>query len=850
MRPGRILGSLLGIFLFCLAIWVLHQELREYRLHDILSATGKIPSLNFLIALFLTFLNYWLLTFYETLGFRYIQRPLKYRKIGFASFIGYAFSNNMSFSALSGGSVVRYRLYSAWGLTALDIAKFVAFSSLTFMLGLFSLAGLVFMLRPTSLSWKLPFLFISVRPLGFILLGLVGIYLLFTALRKKPLRIMDWEFTIPSVRLSLAQIGLTCLDLVLSGSILYVLLPSREGIGYPSFLGVYLLAMLSGMVSQIPGGLGVFETAVVLLLPNLPASALVGSLVAYRGIYFLLPLGIASFLLGLHEFVYKGEQVRKIVGVFGSYASNLAPHLMSFGTFVGGSILLLSGAAPAEAVRLAWLRNLVPLPVVEVSHFLGSVAGVGLILLAWGLQRRINAAYVSTLGLLILGALFSLLKGVNYEGALILFLMFFAILPYRGQFYRKTSLLNEPFTLGWVTALTVVLISTVWFGGFSYKHVEYSDNLWWRFALFEEAPRFLRASVGAFGVALIFGLARLFRFARPRSIPLSLSELGRIGAIVERSRVVSANLSFLGDKRFLFSPAGNAFIIYGIQGRSWVALGDPVGSKAEALELVWQFRLFCDRHGGWPVFYDVGKQSLYLYSDIGLVFTKIGEEARVRLSDFALEGGAFKELRHTVRHIEKEGYTFEIIPPSEAQALLPELKRISDSWLAVKNTKEKGFSLGFFNEEYLKRFPFALVRGKGKIVAFANVWPTAEKEELSVDLMRYFVEEAPKGVMDYLFVQMMLWGRNEGFRWFTLGVVPLAGLEDRALAPWWNRFGAFLFRHGEHFYNFQGLRQYKDKFMPIWEPKYLASPGGLVLPRVLTDVASLISGGLKGMITK
>ena len=110
--------------------------------------------------------------------------------------------------------------------------------------------------------------------------------------------------------------------------------------------------------------------------------------------------------------------------------------------------------------------------------------------------------------------------------------------------------------------------------------------------------------------------------------------------------------------------------------------------------------------------------------------------------------------------------------------------------------------------------------------------------------------EAPNGIMDYLFLHLMLWGKNEGYRWFNLGMAPFSGMEARALAPLWNRLGAFLFRHGEHFYNFQGLRQYKQKFDPEWEPRYLVSPGGRALPVILTNIAALISGGIKGVVAK
>ena len=135
------------------------------------------------------------------------------------------------------------------------------------------------------------------------------------------------------------------------------------------------------------------------------------------------------------------------------------------------------------------------------------------------------------------------------------------------------------------------------------------------------------------------------------------------------------------------------------------------------------------------------------------------------------------------------------------------------------------------------------------MVAFANVWLGADRTEISVDLMRY-TSVAPPGVMEFLLIELMLWGKENGYQRFNLGVAPLSGIENRSLAPLWNRVGALLFSRGEPFYNFQGLRAYKEKFDPIWEPRYLASPGGLVLPRILTNVASLISGGLVGVVSK
>ena len=843
------LTPLFGILLFSGALWVLHHELKAYHLQDIVRHLREIPVHRLLPALALTFLSYLIMTGYDILALRYVHHPLPYSKIALASFIGYAFSNNMGFGMIAGSSV-RYRLYSAWGLSALEITKVVAFCGLSLWLGFFTLGGVVFLFEPMAVPHALHIPFASVRPLGVIFLALIAAYLLWSGARKGPLKIREWEFSLPSTRLFVAQITVASMDWALAGCVLYVLLPPVSHLSYAGFLGIYLLAQTAGLVSQIPGGLGIFETIVlVLLAPTIPASEVLGALLIYRGIYYLLPLGVAAALLGIHEVLPKKERVQRFARVFRHRVSGMVPDIFALTTFVGGAILLLSGAIPAVHGRLSRLNEFFPLPVMEISHFLGSLAGMGLLILARGLQRRLDAAYLITAALLGFGIILSLLKGFDYEEAIALSVMLGALLPCRRHFYRKASLLSEQFVPGWVAAIILVMLCSIWLGAFSYKHVEYTGDLWWRFTFSGNAPRFLRATVGALGIALFFGMARLLRPAPPKPLLPEPVDLKRARIIVQGTHQTHANLALLGDKLFLFNQKGNAFIMYGIEGRSWIATGDPVGPEEEWGELVWKFRELCDRYDGWTVFYEAGRGQLSLYLDLGLTLLKLGEEGRVPLDTFSLEGGAHKSLRYTKKKVEKEGCSFEVIGAENVPSVLPELKGISDAWLAEKHTREKGFSLGFFDAAYLSRYPAAIVRKEGNIIAFANIWQGAGKEELSVDLMRY-LPESPNGIMDYLFIQLMLWGKQGGYHWFNLGMAPLSGLEDHALAPLWNRLGTFVFRHGEHFYNFQGLRQYKAKFNPEWEPRYLASPGTLVLPRIFTNIVSLISGGLKGVMAK
>jgi phosphatidylglycerol lysyltransferase len=784
------------------------------------------------------------MTGYDSLALRYVHSPLPYPKIAFASFITYAFSASIGFSMIAGGTV-RYRLYSTWGLSGAEITKVIAFCTLALWLGLLSLGGIIFLIDPVAVPSMLHLPFGSLRPLGIILLVPPCGYLFMCAFRKKPLKIRGWEFSLPPVGLSISQIAVSSLDYALATGVLFALLSPWGDISYAGFLPIFLLAQIGGSLSQIPGGLGVFEALILTLLsPVLPAHSVIASLLAYRGIYYLLPLGVATVSLGAHEVFLKKAEVKKTALMVGHWVPALLPTMFAFAVFIAGAVLLISGVIP-----MVQNRHFISLPVVAISHFLGSLIGTGLLFLARGLQRRLDGAYLLALFLLGAGIILSLLKGFDYKVAIALSVIFLVLLPSRHHFNRKASLISQRFTAGWMAAIVVVLLCSFWLGMFSYKHIAYSQDLWWRFTLYGNAPRFLRAMVAAIGVSLFFAFARLLRPAPPEPSVPGQTDLEAADAVIRRSRRTYAYLALLGDKALLFSENRAAFIMYGAEGRSWVALGDPVGPEGEMAELAWRFREMSDRRGGWTVFYAVQEENRQIYLDLGLNLLKLGEEARIPLETFSLEAPDRKGLRRLHGKVQRKGCDFRVISPADLPSLLPDLRLLSDNWLKAKNTREKKFSLGFFKEEYLKQFPAGVVYESGKIIAFTNILLGAEKEEVSADLMRHDTE-APNGVMDYLFVELMLWGKRAGYRWFNLGMAPLSGLGRQESPAFWNILGSLVFRHGEHFYNFQGLREYKQKFDPIWEPKYLASPGGLALPRILLDIASLISGGLKGVVSK
>lgn len=831
------LAPVFVIVIFIGAIWLLSKELKHYNIHEIRAAVTHIPVWRLWVAAGLTVFNYLILIGYDYLAIRAIQHPLPFSKISLASFTGFATSYN--FGAILGGTSVRYRLYSAWGLSAVEILQLVIMLGTTYWVGVFALAGVVFITQPFPIPASLHLPFDNVQPLGYILLATAACYTSLTFIRKSPIVIKGIKIQLPKTGMTLLQLAVSAADLVLVGVILYTILAPDLSVGYVEFLGIFLMATVTVVLSHVPGGVGVFELVILSLVASQSSDTILAGLLVFRVIYYLLPLFGALILLALHELSLNRGLATRFVKEVNRWSTSITPLVLSWSTLLAGAILLFSGATPTITARVGPLQHTIPLPLIEVSHFIGSLTGAALLVLARGLQRRLDSAWWLITFLLGVGIIVSILKGFDYEEATLLGVVLLALLASRKQFYRKGTLIHERFQLSWICTILVIMVCSIWIGMFAYKHIDYSNELWWVFTFKGNASRFMRGSIGAVIFLLLFALSKIIAAHRPRALPPTENELDSVTQIVKTSVNTSSSLALMGDKSLLVNEQHTAFIMYGVQKRSWISLGDPIGPKEEQAELVWQFRELVDRYDGWTVFYQVAPENLSVYLDQGLTTLKLGEEARVPLESFELSGTKHRKLRKTVSHCESAQCEFSIVPIHEVPALLLEMKMVSDAWLNEKNVSEKSFSLGYFDETYLEHFPIAIIRQHGKLIAFSNVLEGANQEELSADMMRY-LPDAPPSVMEYLFIELLLWGRQAGYAWFNFGMAPLSGIQNRPLAPIWNRTADLIFRHGDHFYHFEGLRSYKEKFDPVWIPKYLASPGGLALPQILTDIVTLV----------
>ncbi|MDP9012066.1 MAG: bifunctional lysylphosphatidylglycerol flippase/synthetase MprF [Pseudomonadota bacterium] len=840
--------TLLGVALFGVALFWLHHVLAEYRWRDILAHVHAIPPSRLLAAVALTCAGYGCLTLYDALGLKFAGVRVPYARLALISFMGYAIGHNVGLNTLSGGAV-RYRAYSPLGLTAKQIGTVIAFGTLTFVLGAALLLGLSLLSRPGLSGSVLHIPPALIVLAGCLLLGGVGAYLWLACSRHASLRYGKIVIPVPNARIAFAQVAVASADLLCAAGVLYVLLPPQAAIGFVQFAGLYLIAISAGIISNVPGGMGVFESVLLLLFRSVPPDHLLGALLAYRIIYYFGPFAAALALLGAHEiWVHRGPMVR--MGRLGrTWLSAATPQAIGVAVFGAGAVLLFSGATPAISDRLDWLRPFVPLPILELSHLLGSVVGVGLLILANGLYRRLDAAWWMTIWLLCAGVLLSLLKGFDFEEALILGAVVVLLVSARTRFQRRASLIEQRFSGPWIIAVLLALVGTAVWIMFAYRHVPYDRDLWWQYAFEASAPRSLRASVLASMIAGAYGLWRLLRPSKPPIAAPSTDDLERAEVLIANGDETNANLALLGDKHLMFNSDRTAFIMYQASGSSWISMGDPVGPAVLVEPLAWEFLETCDQMAVTPVFYQVGPDNLSLYIDLGLTLTKLGEEARIPLAAFSLEGSDRADLRQSHRRAARDGAEFAVIPRKDVPAIMPQLRAVSDSWLAEKQAGEKRFSMGYFDERYLACFDCAVVYRAGAIVALANLWRAGVAMELSVDLMRYS-DAAPKGVIDFLLAECMLWGKNQRYQWFNLGMAPLSGLEEHALAPTWHKLGRMVQRYGETFYHFEGLRKYKEKFVPVWRPRYLAVAGKFSVAGALLDVTSLISGGVGKALKK
>lgn len=849
---GRRIHVIISLIIFTVSLFLLYNLEQDYQLNDIFLEIKQFAPSKILIAVLLTLVSYLLLTLYDYLAIRKLKSPLSYQQVAPVSFLAFTFSNTIGFSLLTGTSI-RYKFYSELGLSGNNITQVVLACSVTFFLGLFFICGLALINFPAEQLSDLPlptWFFSLNRVIGILMLLGVISYFVFSLMWKRSIHFRGFELAPPIFSLSLKQFLVSSIDWIVVGTLFYSLLPEVDGLSYLQVLSIFFVANAIGVLAHVPGGIGVFETVVTVTLSQyLPAEQILSSVIIYRLMYYIVPFVLALMYFVATLVLTNKDKFSKL-NVNLQIVRQLLPPLLSISVFGVGLVLLLSVVNPSIIHKYHWLGEIVPLPIVELSSLILSASAILLLLLSHGLFKRYQKAFELTQKLLLVAMVFIVLKGAQWQISLALGLIYLLMLSCEQVFYRQGSIVGIKYSFGWALSLVAALFLMMWVLFFAYQDVDYDYSLWFTFSQDSHVSRALRGGAVALVILLIFAFRYVLAMRRPQTRLLDEHTLSCAMDIVANAPSSHGFLALVQDKSLLFNEDNDAFLMYARAGHCWVVMGDPIGNPDKFDDLLWQFRELCDAYDGWPVFYQVTQRYLPHFLEQGLSLYKLGEEAIVPLAEFDLQSSKYRSLRQSHAKALREGLRFKIIEASEVKALLPTLEVISSSWLKAKQGREKGFSVGYFSAAYLCAMPMALVYLNDELVAFSNVWASAAKIEFSVDLMRYEPSLSGSNIMDFLFTELLLWGKQQGYQLFNLGMAPMSGLTDRALVPFWTKLAKTVYKKGNKFYNFQGLRRYKDKFNPRWEAKYLICYGGLSLPVVVGSLVTLTSRGTTGVFKK
>jgi phosphatidylglycerol lysyltransferase len=817
----RVLGSagrwwpLLLVGAVALLGW---GELRRIDLNQVRQALHSLSGPWLLVAASLTALNLALFGCYDLVTLH--GSPVPPRARWGLGTLAFAWSNFLTLGPIA-GPAIRFWLYRPYGvdgavLRGAIIANIVAFATslVVCLVGSWALNGIL-----------APFAVVMILALLAVLLGRLG----------RTSRAPAWMRR--GIGAWAALLSVALLDWVLAtGVFVAIVRATGQAADWRETVRMFFTGQAIGVISLLPGGLGSADAFWLIRLP-VGAAAAGAVLIAYRTIYYMVPWVLACLVL-LGRGARAGARWLKPV-----------PSILALLIGGGAVVLLASTASPALAHRIKVLERWVPVGVVEVSHLVAALTGLALLILARGVARGYREAHRLTVTLLLVGGVVALLKGLDYEEAIILFALG-GVTASQAALFRKEG--RAPW-FGWTTlAIAALAFGIFALVGFrSYPSIEYDPSHWWTLGFLghgAQVARFLR-SLALMGIsAVTFLLYVGLRVPAPFHPP-TRDEIERALKIHEERGAGTSPLMVAAGDKSIFFFGERAFAAYRVVGSYLVVFSDPTVAEGEERDFLEGLMALAHEMDRRLVFYQVAPFWLPLLHDHGFSFFKLGEEAVLDLEEFSLEGTRWKHFRHAVNRLEgREGYSFSVVPADGVAALLPELKRISDEWLSTKEAREKQFSIGSFNEAYLTRFPCALALDHlGKPIAFANVLTGPGRQELSIDLMRH-TASAPEGVMDYLFLKLLLWGKSENYRAFNFGMAPLASVGEMSGARLWERLAHLLFRHGEGLYNFRGLRAYKAKYHPRWVPRYMAYPEFWEWPLAVVQVSVLIAGGWRSFL--
>jgi phosphatidylglycerol lysyltransferase len=527
-------------------------------------------------------------------------------------------------------------------------------------------------------------------------------------------------------------------------------------------------------------------------------------------------------------------------------------------TAVMGVVNLISGVIPALHNRLLLIEDTLPLEVRHGSRLISALAGFALFLLASNLWRRKRTAWLLTVILVAVSILTHLLKGLDFEEASFGLGLLILLILLRNSFHAYT---DRPSLRQGLLVLAGAFLFTLVYGTAGFYLLDKHFKVSFGFLAAIQQTVVMFTSLYNPGLEPITGFGRYFAFSiyvvglstltyalvmlvRPVLVrePATGPERKRAAEIVEHhGRTALARPTLFDDKSYFFTPGGSV-IAYAARGRGAMALGDPIGPREDAPAAIAAFRDFC-AHNDWTTsFGSVLPDFLDAYRTAGFDVVCIGNEAIVPLDKFTLEGSENKNVRNAASKLARLGYKAEVHMPLLDDRLMNDLRTVSDAWLTMQHGGEMHFADGWFDDDYIRNGPVIVVHAPdGSPTAFANLVSEYQKNEVTIDLMRRY-PRVESGTMEFLFASMLQWAKEQGYETFSLGLSTIVGVGEKPDDPRVEQALHTIAEYISRFYNFRGLHDFKERFHPRWEPRYLVYPGPASLPLVLTTMFRAHSG--------
>ena len=660
--------------------------------------------------------------------------------------------------------------------------------------------------------------------------------LLFLSTRKN----LDY-FGNLSIKKILALIGTSLLDwLFVSGFFFYVGRVLGYNVSFVNIIPLYCISICIGIVSMIPGSLGSFDLIMIggLLHLSLNHNEAASWLLLFRIFYYFVP-----FFIGLILFIKSmGGQINaKFLGLPGKLSNIISRGMLHFMANFFGFFLMASAILPDEIHNIPIIGKMDPIHGQLLFQFPSFLLGSLFFLLGRFIKRHSAFTKPFSIVLCPISLIYINLGDYSVFGSLYILVFLMLLYTERNSLNRKAffyPLEDRIKDIGYIVSSFIVTVFLL------YVSRENTGGNSLGFQLFHHNGFLSRASTGthffngffirflhlfAYLLIIAFFYIAVESMAKDRHFTFGEKiEKSRYKAFLESfdNTNLNASLAFLGDKLIYYYSEDNKDLVafqFALEDGKAVVMGDPIGRSEYFNKAVSAFIKDAEDKNLIPLFYEISQDITLLLHNFGYDFMKFGETAKVDLTEFGLVGKSGRKFRAITNRGENSGYSFKVEFPPFSNNFLDELKNISDNWLLGR--QEKGFSLGYFDRDYLSLAPIACVLDdSGNIQAFANFLVCNNDNESSIDLMRYDPKTERNGIMDYLFVRIFLYMKENNVRYFDLGMAPLSNVGQYDHSFLNEKLAFLVYSFTSRFYSFGGLRKYKEKFAPAWEARYLSYP--------------------------